>query len=343
MEHYGTLPERWNPYQYCKKGLAFLVPEKCGTPPSPKTIIDMEKSIDVSAVERQYRDYLYQLGYSRDKQQGICSQIGVFLNYVQVRDIGEVSQQQVKEFYGFLQVWPGKGKSKAGLTGSTIALYISALQHFFRWLEITEQIDTNPISGIKFKGYKKNRREPLSVQQVQALFAAAKDNMMELALLHLCYSCGMRRGEVERLDVRDVHFKQRLLYVREGKGCKRRVVPLTARVAGELENYCVHVRAALQRCGGVDDIAFMVNRQGRRLGGSGCTDMFNRIKERASDGGVSLPGISLHHLRHSIATHLVQGGMGMMYVKDFLGHSSLDTTQIYAKASMAQLKRQQHG
>ena len=106
-----------------------------------------------------------------------------------------------------------------------ISHYVYALRTFFTWLEVTEGLDYNPISGLKFRRPRQNVREPLTTEEVQALFTAAT-TLKQRALLHLFYSCGLRRSEGEALNKADVHFRDGLLYVREGKGAKRRVIPM---------------------------------------------------------------------------------------------------------------------
>ncbi|MBN8721264.1 MAG: tyrosine-type recombinase/integrase [Sediminibacterium magnilacihabitans] len=278
----------------------------------------------------RFGGYLYQLGYGRQTRQCLCAQAAALLAYCEVTDITQITQGQVKDFYEWLYECPGKRKGSCGLSEGTIAHYVYALQHFFSWLEQTEQIQYNPISGIKFKQHHKNRREPLSREQIEALFAATR-GLQELAVLHLFYSCGLRRNEAVQLDTRDIHFKQQLLYVREGKGGKRRVIPLTARVAHDLENYYSKERCQTKPLRVSDEAAFMLNSRGMRMSGEGYQSLFKKIMARCENEALPT-NTTLHHLRHSIATALVQGGMGMGYVKDFLGHSSLDTTQVYARA-----------
>lgn len=290
----------------------------------------MEKVID------QFREHLYQLGYDKKKRQQFCAHANALLQRQRVTDITRVHQSHIKDFYEWLFTCPAKSRGGSGLAESTIAQYMYSLQYFFTWLEMTGQISHNPISGIKFKRHKKNRRQPLSIEQISSLFAVAAD-LQELAILHLFYSCGLRRMEAERLDIRDVQYKQQLLYVREGKGSKRRVIPLTARVAADLENYYAKHRHAIQAINGDGEKAFMLNSRGTRMKGCSYHSIFKKMMAKAVH---PLPStdISLHHLRHSIATHLLRSGMGMLYVKDFLGHDSLDTTQVYAQAQMEQLK-----
>ena len=161
--------------------------------------------------------------------------------------------------------------------------------------------------------------------------------MQYKVILHLFYSCGLRRTEAQLLNIRDVHFRDQLLYVREGKGNKRRVIPMTAKVTTDLENYYSSERINMKTKNVSDEPAFMLNRFGCRMSGESYGELLKTIIKKSTISHLSTI-ISLHHLRHSIATHLLQGGMGMEYVRDFLGHRFLDTTLIYAKVNAAQIR-----
>lgn len=282
---------------------------------------------------QSFRNYLYQVGYSEGARQMLPACVSEFLAQQQITDISYIEQQKVSAFYEWLQVRPLKRRSGGALSESMIEQYVYALRTFFSWAEVTGLADYNPVSGMKFKGAVKRTREPLSLPEITALFEAAA-TLKERALLHVFYSCGLRRSEGEALNIGDIHFRDRLLYVREGKGARRRVVPLTERVAAEMEAYYLQ-----ERCGSAvkkvtDENAFMLNQRGGRLRGDGYIKILSRLKDKA---GIDME-ISLHHLRHSIATHLLQGGMSMEYVRDFLGHLCLESTQIYAKLAAGQLK-----
>jgi integrase/recombinase XerD len=255
-----------------------------------------------------------------------------FIQHQAITDISYIEQQKVKSFVEFLQTRPLKLRSGA-LSEMMISHYVYALKTFFSWCEVTEQIDYNPISGMKFKRPKQNIREPLSIEEIQQLFTAAT-NLKQQTILHLFYSCGLRRSEGEALNINDVHFKNQLLYVREGKGAKRRVVPITEKVSAALEEYYLQERCSSTTKKVVDENAFILNNVGNRMRGDGFIKLLKQITEKAA----LQKEITLHHLRHSIATHLLQSGMSMEYVRDFLGHSFLETTQIYAKPTAEQLK-----
>jgi integrase/recombinase XerD len=292
---------------------------------------------------QNFKNYLYQLGYSISTQKTLPALVKEFLVFSKVPPLGEfkganihcIEQQQIKSFFIYLNERPLKRGSGA-LSEGMIAQYAYALQTFFSWLEITGQINYNPISGIKFKQPKRESREPLSIEQINYLFEAAV-TLQQKVTLHLFYSCGLRRTEAQLLNIRDIHFRDQLLYVREGKGNKRRVIPMTAKVTTDLENYYSSERIYLKAKNIQDELAFVLNRFGNRMSGESYGELLKTIIKKSVIAHLS-PVISLHHLRHSIATHLLQGGMGMEYVRDFLGHRFLDTTLIYAKVNAAQIR-----
>lgn len=286
----------------------------------------------ITSILQQFRDYLYQVGYSATTRRMLPACVAEFLGQQHVTDIAHVEQEKVKAFYGWLQVRPLKHRPGA-LSEMMISHYVYALKTFFTWAELTGQLDYNPISGLKFKRPPQNSREPLSREAIQQLFAATT-TLQEIALLHIFYSCGLRRSEGQSLNIQDVQVKEQLLYVREGKGAKRRVVPLTVAVSSDLEQYYLQERRSRTAKKAADRNAFLLNRVGSRMTGDQCNQA---LKQLAAKAGLSAE-CSLHHLRHSIATHLLQGGMRLEQVRDFLGHAYLETTQLYAKPTTEQLK-----
>lgn len=282
---------------------------------------------------QSFRDWLYQVGYSETTYNMLPACVLEFIQQQAIGDVRYVEQGKVRAFYEYLQTRPLKLRSGGALSEAMIYHYVFALRTFFGWLEVSGEIDYNPISGMKFKRPRINQRQPLSVAEVQQLFASAR-TLREMALLHIFYSCGLRRSEGEVLNIQDVHFKEQLLYVREGKGARRRVVPMPGAVSTALEGYYLGERCAIRVKKVRDENAFFINRTGGRMTGG----QLNNLLKRILAGADLQKEITLHHLRHSIATHLLQSGMSMEYVRDFLGHSWLESTQIYARPTAEQLK-----
>lgn len=252
-----------------------------------------------------------------------------FLNYHQLAEVTQITPYHIQSYHRHLQQRPNKHQ-EGGLSESYIHHHVYALKVFFNWLEETGQLKHNPISALRFAQPEKKSREPLSQEAVLQLFHSAK-SLQERAMLHLFYSCGLRRSEGEALNTRDIHFKEQLLYVRSGKGAKRRAVPMPMQVATDLENYYRQQR--IHQVARNDESAFMLNKTGGRMRGQGYQNILKELT-----GRTGLPEeITLHHLRHSIATHLLANGMTIELLRQFLGHSHLETTQIYAKVSQERI------
>lgn len=282
------------------------------------------------SITQKFKQYLQQLGYSKSTINMLPACVTAFLSYNNIQTPKHIQTQHINNFYEYLQQRKHQRKATT-LSQTYIHHNIYAIKVFLKWLEQTHQINQNPISNLKFKQPQSNTREPLTTQQIQQLFNAAQ-TLQQTTILHLFYSCGLRRNEAENLNLNDIHFTQNLLYVREGKGAKRRVIPITEKVKTDIQNYCNKERKPNKSntCE-----ALMYNTKGNRMKG----DSYNKVlKKLLIINHLSL-NISLHHLRHSIATHLLQNGLSVEYVKEFLGHSQLETTQIYTKVFKHQLQK----
>ena len=242
-----------------------------------------------------------------------------------------ITPNDVQLFYEWLQQRPNR-KQGGALSEQYINHHIYALRVFFNWLELTGAISYNPMSVLTFKRPQGNPREPLTQAEIQSLFDAA-GSLKEWAILHLFYSCGLRRNEAERLNSKDVHLKTQMLYVREGKGAKRRAVPMTVKVSQDLESY--YLKERINQVAVNDPEAFILNRAGSRMKGDGYNNVLKQVIARTE----IIKQVSLHHLRHSIATHLLEGGLSIEYVRDFLGHTYLESTQGYVKVNQHQLNK----
>lgn len=189
---------------------------------------------------------------------------------------------------------------------------------------------------------KQGKRLPkaLSVEQVQALIEGVEHDdavgLRDAALLELLYGTGARVSEVVGLDVddvvvllRDQQAGLRLI----GKGDKERVVPVGSFAKAALEAYLVRGRPGLVSLSHRSTPALFINLRGARLSRQGA---FAVVRERAAR--VGLPDISPHALRHSFATHLLDGGADIRVVQELLGHASVTTTQIYTKVTAEHLR-----
>ena len=162
---------------------------------------------------------------------------------------------------------------------------------------------------------------------VEALYAACEETPLGLrdrAMLALYYGCGLRRSEGVALDMGDVLLERAMVYVRCGKNYRERYVPLAHGVARDLETYLLEVRPLLAH---PKTRALLVSVRGRRIGGQSLLLRLRRLQEQA--GVLPNTQIGLHTLRHSVATHLLEAGMPLEEITQFLGHQSLESTQRY--------------
>jgi integrase/recombinase XerD len=280
-------------------------------------------------ITEKLKKYITNLGYTQSTINMVCRAVKDFLNYT-TTELQNIGMGQINDYYEYLQTRKHKHKAKP-LSEVYIAHQVYSLKLFFNWLEGTKQITENPISTMEFKRAIANARQPLNQDEVQALFSVVH-SYKEKAILHLFYSCGLRRSEAESLNTSDIHFAQNILYIREGKGKKRRAIPITDKVKKDLEKYYQRYRKNQYSN---DKEAFMLNRNHNRMTGVTYGNILAELLQRA---GIN-KAATLHHLRHSIATHLLENNMNVEFVRDFLGHSSLRTTEIYTKVKQKQLNK----
>ena len=274
----------------------------------------------------EFTTHLERLGYSMGTQRMLPACVVEFIRFSGCSTATELTPDIISAYHNYLQQRPNQ-KRPGGLSEMMIHHHMYALRVFFDYLEVTQVIEVNPVSGLHFASPQHGPRETLTQAEIRRLFDAAQ-SLTAIALLHLCYSCGLRRTEAVQLNVNDVHFRDQLLYVRSGKGAKRRVIPLTAKVREALKLYYHHERQQRMNVLRLTD-AFLVNRVGSRMQGDSMRQLLCWLLEAAAIERA----VTLHGLRHSIATHLLEQGMSLEYVRDFLGHDHLESTQVYTHVS----------
>jgi integrase/recombinase XerD len=235
----------------------------------------------------------------------------------------KITQLHIKNYHQHLQLKPGR-KNIGTLSDSSVLRHLSAIKAYFNYLQRTNQIKENPFV-LKVKSPVHQVRTVLTQEEIGQLYEYCKTKE-ERAIVHLCYGCGLRRSEAQNLNVRDVHFEKKLLYVRKGKGKKRRVIPLTEMIAKDLKRF-IGKKAKNQEA---KEVAFLTDSKGERMQGERIYILFKNLLKRTGKH----TDISLHNLRHSIATHLLENDMSIEMVRDFLGHEQLSTTQIYTRVNL---------
>jgi site-specific recombinase XerD len=225
--------------------------------------------------------------------------------------------------------------SERRVAPATVARRLAALRAFYRCLREHGQVQQNPAELVP--GPKKAQKLPtvLKPDELSRLLdripATTPLEVRDRALFELAYACGLRAEELVTLDVGSVEFDREEVRV-EGKGNKTRLVPVGEAALRATSHYLETGRHALD--GRQGEPALFLSKSGRRLSTS---DIRRRL--RVWTRKVGLPGaVSPHALRHSFATHLLEGGADLRAIQEMLGHASISTTQIYTRVESARLR-----
>lgn len=278
-------------------------------------------------LENGFKSWLETLGYAKTTVTGSPALVSEFFFYLKNKEILElekVNSQVIKDYFIYLQQRKHARKSLA-LSINTLRNNLGALRRLAKYLRETGQgnleISVNlPRSPQKIKTI-------LTKKEVKELYEAAGADILGLrdkAMLSVFYGCGLRRNEGENLNITDILSDKNKILVRKGKGFKERFVPITQAIKEDFENYILNARPFLTVTNPTET-AFFVSVRGNRLSGQMLYERLKKLKEKV---GIEKE-TGLHTLRHSIATHLLKEGMKIEMVSRFLGHSSLESTQIY--------------
>ena len=183
-----------------------------------------------------FRRELLNLGYSKNVVVNYPKYAQNILDYI--KEIPQkITDQHIKKYYQYLKEKP-KRNGIGTISESHIYSQLLAIKLYFEYLERAKTIKRNPYT-LRIKQAAKNERIIFTQEEIQILYKTCQ-NSVEKTILHLCYGCGLRRNEVELLDLKDVNFEQKLLFIRKGKGKKRRVIPLTEAIVKDLKEYCIY-------------------------------------------------------------------------------------------------------
>jgi len=225
--------------------------------------------------------------------------------------------------------------TQRGLHVRSVARKISAIRAFFRWLVADGRIGLDPASALRVPKRGRPLPKVLSKGEVERLLAAPQGadwaSFRDRALLETLYSTGARVAEASGLDLADVDLEDGTALLR-GKGRKERLAGLGGPAVLALKAYLAASSRARVR---VHRTAVFLNPRGGRLGTRGIA----RILDKHALAAGLPAGTSPHTLRHSFATHLLEGGANLREVQEMLGHASLSSTQVYTHLTLASLKR----
>jgi integrase/recombinase XerC/integrase/recombinase XerD len=218
---------------------------------------------------------------------------------------------------------------------ATVARKLAAIRAFFRVLREHGLVAQNPADLLSSPKRPQKLPRVLKPEEVAELLdripASTPLQVRDRAIFEVAYACGLRAEELVNLDVHSIDFDGEQVRV-EGKGSKTRIVPAGEAALRSVARYLERARPALTGVG--DEPALFLSKSGRRLSTSDVRRRLRTWEQQAAIQG----GISPHALRHSFATHLLEGGADLRAIQELLGHASVSTTQIYTRVDSARLK-----
>jgi site-specific recombinase XerD len=305
------------------------------------------KSQQYNYLLQSYKEYLQILGYAIPTVQSWPIHVRELLHWLETKNINQITtveSRHINEFISYIKRRKNKTKDGA-LSSSSINKIINAVNVFAKFLNST---------GKYFLELSTHRAEDnigdriiLSVEEVkhfyESTFLPHRENSIAIgqrdrAIIAIFYGCGLRRSEGKNLNITDIDLQKRLLFVRKGKGNKQRYVPIAAKHLQDIKDYLQEGREwflqehytnakwfakQVNKKDNASDTAFFVSQNGNRM-----NEFYQRLEQMKQRAEIN-KNITLHGLRHSIATHLLQSGMDIEEIAKFLGHSSLASTQIY--------------
>jgi integrase/recombinase XerC/integrase/recombinase XerD len=240
---------------------------------------------------------------------------------------GDVRHRDVRRY--------GAGLSAAGAAPATVARKLASIRGLYGFLVRTERSASNPAELVASPKRAQSLPKVLSSEQMRSLLeqipARTPLELRDRAMLELAYSCGLRCEEIVNLDTGAVDFESEQLRVL-GKGSKERILPIGEPAQRALRRYLERGRRALAAEPG--EPALFLSKSGRRLSNS---DVTRRLGLWTREAALAA-GVSPHALRHSFATHLLEGGADLRTIQELLGHASISTTQVYTRVDAARLR-----
>lgn len=286
----------------------------------------------------QYLQALEVLGYSESTIKHRRRHLIVFLRWCAERSLARPNEVTLPILERYQRYLFYKRDIKGRASGlASQAQHLHTVRMLFRWLVRQHYMLSNPASELQLP--KRGKRLPmdyLSSEEVERVIAQT-DITKELgvrdrAILEVFYATGIRRAELAALDIGDVDFGRELLRVRQGKGSRDRVVPISKRALLWVQKYIYEVRPRYQWDNELQ--ALFLSYEGKRVGTEYLSEVVKVYLEAA---GINKKGVC-HLFRHTMATLMLENGADIRYIQAMLGHADLTTTQIYTQVSITKLK-----
>jgi len=282
-----------------------------------------------------FKAWLGVLGYSRSVKESYPNCLKEFLYNMEQKghlQLDAITVTNIKDYYNYLQERPNQTTNGA-LSKAALNQHQQALRKFNEYLK-KHNGEPLPVHLRAEAKKEEGSQTVLTQEEIKFLFEATKYSyvmqhvcLRDKAMLVALYSCGLRVNEAVHLNRNDILFDRELVFVRKGKNYKERFVPINYYNLRILEDYLYDARPEFYTAN--ENEAFFIGQQGKRLGVQSFGKRLRAIVKATHYSDLMEKHITPHTLRHSIATHLLEQGAPMEGIQQFLGHSSLETTQLY--------------
>ena len=289
--------------------------------------------LDAVITITEFKNQLKARGYSERTIENYSKNLDMFTRFLEaqeLKDMREVNNNVLFAYKEQLMDDPTAMETKA--------IRIRAVKRLFEYLAEAHKLLINPSEGI-VETCRKNRKIGivLTVDEVKSLLAqpnlSLKMHIRDRAIMEVLYSTGIRLDELLSLEVYHVDLKDKVLYIRKGKGKKQRVVPIGKNAAQHLREYMEKIRPYYAKKNPKERRVFLLN-TGVVMNPSSVRAFIRTCRIMA---GIKKP-VAPHALRRTCATHLLQQGADIRYIQELLGHSHLSTTQLYTKVMPVEVK-----
>ena len=285
-------------------------------------------------METHFHDFLTMLRVERnvsthtmDAYKRDINQYLMYLGGLDIKNLSDVKSTHIRDYIRIL--------SDGGMAPASISRIISSIRTYYRFLSSENILDENPVLLINNPKLPKKLPDVLSEKEISLIINAIQESSQfyqrDKAIIELLYSCGIRVTELCNLEMSNLFIDEDLIRVM-GKGNKERLLPLGIRSKKYLDDYIKHSRNSHIKKSGSSFV--FVSRNGNQL----TRAMINIILNKWTQVSGLKKSVSPHKLRHSFATHLLEGGADLRFVQALLGHSDISTTQIYTHIDKHYLK-----
>jgi len=302
------------------------------------------KSPHYKYIIQSFKEWLDVLGYAETTVYSMPNYVQGYLHHIEQygkEQVNQIDNKSIKDYYRSLKTRANTRKD-GGLSNGYLNKHLQALQKFSDYLRQSGRLQL-PKLYIQTEEEDHEIKHVLTQEEITQIYKAtsyypeAHANfapwmyealaLRDKAMLTVLYGCGLRRNEAVHLDISDIQADKNYIYVKKGKNYKERLVPINTTGLTHLQNYLYESRPRFLR--NEKEEAFFISQRGKRINGQTLLLRLKILVQRVDNTELQSKDIGLHTLRHSIATHLLQNGMKLEAIAKFLGHSSLESTQIY--------------